>query len=225
MAEYKRLKQYGLPRSGTNAAKALLEKHLAVGVMATELGNKHMVSELPREEPEVDGVVVSVRDPYAWLWSNWQRTPEAQQARLSPEPYWSEWLRKRCPAQVGGRGWWNFKNPVDRWNTMNWHWLKLGLPTLVVKAEDLLTLEGAEKLVKRAAGLFGLDRREGPVELEDARFTPTAGEDVIVSDEPFDRDYCLNRRYMSLYDTANREHVAAELDGELMAGLRYEVER
>lgn len=107
------LKQYGLPRSGTNYTKFLIESNYFVTVLCNRGGWKHG----RYQGPANTDLIVTTKHPISWLVSIWNRRSR-----------FDVWMKRH------GR------RMCIRWNNKNNHWLNLnvGVRVFPIRYEDLL---------------------------------------------------------------------------------------
>lgn len=227
MAQKPLVKQYGLPRSGTNALKAVLQANIDLTVLTAESGSKHSCCSDTGRSP----VVVSVKDPYAWVESVWRyecrrrkRAIELSAFILEPYEYNDTWRSQL-----------RFGTPMAAWNTMNRHWLYLeGAPVLAVRARDLCDPTQVERVLRSVGVAFGLgyEWRGGvdPV-MPRHRMAATSGavsakddHQPVETDVIFDPAHYLERRYLSSYTAKDLLTVTSAVDWELAGELNYHKE-
>lgn len=185
----RRIHQFGLQRTGTNAVKALIEANCTgVRVLTTTLGSKHY---LPREsllaQPDM-AYVINIKDPVTWTVAYWRYKARQASEETPPRIY------DELPFQLDE---W-----LQVWQERTHAWLALAdrLPdrTIVVQHEALLRDPGA--VLKRLLGHLDLPRRAGSARLFTQGYARRGAEHdrgatLIDRRVPFDRGRHLDGRW------------------------------
>ena len=229
------LKEYGCQRSGTNFLRVILQENYEVRLLTNIGGWKHGFYELPsRLHREVD-CVICVKDPYAWLISQYNfRHPRK-------ETSFATYLR--TPLTVGRppRGQVSSSSPVKLWVTMYKHWLSFDLlhrRKFLLRYEQVLAdPEGSIREVVSALGLrrhhplrYRIARRLGLAGSSPEFFLPTVHlmgvpnkyrDKDIKRGAKFDPERYKKRSYLDAFTPELLDMINAELDQGLLDQLGY----
>jgi hypothetical protein len=206
-----RVKIYGLLRSGTNYAEALLRQNFYVECLPPwKQGWKHG----PCQYADTILYVFLVKDPYAWLVSfhNWERLHN----RTSTTNL-AAFARERLTHQRLATAW-GIDTPIQAWNRSLKDWSALDEKdnTLFVRYEDLI--RNADGELSRIGDRFGLKaRRTSFVDVSsraDAWRTPNPR-------RPLDVAYYRDEKYLEEYDESALSVMRAELDRYLLDRFQY----
>jgi hypothetical protein len=230
----RRLKVFGVFRSGTNLITALLELNYLVEVVINEGGFKHApvpaIFEGGEYRPFPLPVILACKDPYSWLVSMWRYMQGEGRRHTRGGTTWESFVTS--PLTVFD-GWYDnfpryrFSNPVDYWNALNTN--VLSLPPRdrhVVRYEDVI-IDPVE-VTATAAHAFSLPRRDGQFHVVEHRTRQMADRnretiEDYVECERFDATPYLERSYLSQFTDAQLEWVSATLDDSLCQELGYSV--
>jgi hypothetical protein len=222
------LKQYGLPRSGTNHLKWMFEQNLEdVTVLTNKGGSKHGPYCIPYTGVHADLLVLSAKHPLSWVNSAWrwvrskfevptlQLTDFIHHPLLLPEPDYRQ----------------RFTNPAEAWNTRNFEWLTVshnGQKTVVVPYESMLQPESAERSLRCLAERFGVAVKDGCPHLPPERLIATGlpGDQEVdcaprMNDQAFDPSFYTEMRYMEEYTQEDIEWLNDQFDWELAERMGY----
>ena len=194
------IKVYGLPRSGNNWLIHMLQANWHIDFLGSKRGGwthgRVQVKRIWGSEP--DAVLTITKHPYSWLVSDWRYEGKC-----------------RFPVYVTD------KNPIARYNEMNWHWLDYwwdDAKTKHVRFEDLLA-SPESTLAEFMDGVA--DRRErGGFQAAKKKMNKHGSE----STQSFDRSYYIKRKYMTLYSEQLLATVNSWVDTDLLRRLGYELE-
>ena len=150
-------KQYGLPRTGTNTLNVLINKNFQdVHVLTNKPDFKHGYNTLTSRKFYDDEAkigtehlqyLVSVKNPYSWLYSYYKYEVSRRGLRKSFEEY-----------VLGNDNYYHKdKNPVSVYNEFNNHWLNMSDDAFFVKSEDLETPDLQEKTLAEIQEQFQLE--------------------------------------------------------------------
>jgi hypothetical protein len=214
-------KMFGLQRTGTNLMVALMQRNFHVHSLEIGAEWKHgpPMSTDRQWNGERARFVLCVRNPYAWMLSCYRlfrRTHEtdssvAPQFRRDPSMSFEEFAVSPS---------YEFETPIHRWNQMNRLWLD-NLPgdrRTVVRQED--QIQGQASVLERVERELRLTRLSVELRPIDAKIDINAAPAGAM-----DRDYCIDREYMSAYGPTLLDRVHVTLDWGLMARLGYPAER
>jgi hypothetical protein len=214
-------KMFGLQRTGTNLMVALMQRNFHVHSL--EIGAEWKHGPLQSPDRQWHGAparfVLCVRNPYAWLVSCYRLFRRTHNADCAVAPQFQRDPSMSFEEFVVSPSY-EFETPVHRWNHMNGLWLDTlpaGRHTLV-RQED--QLEGQVGVLERVERELGLTRLSAELRLIEAKIDVNAA-----PAGPMDRDYCLDREYMSAFGPALLDRVNAALDWDLMARLGYPAEQ
>ena len=191
------VKQYGLRRSGTNLARALLLANYRVKVLVNKGGHKHDRHH-PANFEEHPDLLVTVKHPLHWLYSVWC--------------YWDKkWEREHKPRVP----WKDYATPenMGRWSALNRHWATVNIGKarrVVVRCEDLVERQ-AEACMKIADAL-GLEPRVEYFEHVTRRLTTNG------HDSGFRFEW---RDWRSAYTPQLRDRLWEAVDGTLSEKWGY----
>lgn len=225
----KRIKQYGLQRSGTNYTKFLLDRNYDVDVLTERGGQKHGHYALDASGLEVDAVVVTVKNPFAWLVSMFNFLNSLASERYRHPEDWDDFLCGEFlspqPSSVLF-----FDNPAECWSKMNRHWLSIYDPSVsvvvITRYEDLLA--SPEEETNRIATMVGLERRAAPFEVPTMqlahylRKNETQDWPAFQTKDKFARKtYYLNEEYAAHFSDTHLRFVGGYLNSALLGALGY----
>ncbi len=146
-------KLFGLQRSGTNLARLLMLQNFEA--TSLEIGHewKHgRISDAHRDwihEGQPVRLIICVKNPYAWLVSCYNYFV----TNLHADPTIDRSFQKTWDfSQFVQNPSYNFKNPIDRWNSMIRHWLEF--PTNkqfseIILHESMLDAQGQRGVLER----------------------------------------------------------------------------
>jgi len=218
------VKQFGLPRTGTNYCRFLLERNYQVEVLVDKEGWKHGYLS-PMLHPCRMCVMLS-KDPFAWFTSALRLYRHYMLSTYSVTvSSLGGFLRSKFI--IGDRGCLlSFKNPIDCWNVMTRHWLSIpytGRNFIAVRYEDLV--KTPEETLGFIAKRFRLVRKIGDFE-NTAQTLGMSSDNQNVSQrsQAFDPAYYLERKYMSLYTPEQIAYVNERLEKALLKKLKYQLE-
>jgi hypothetical protein len=148
------IKQYGLPRSGTNYIKCFIEKNYFVRVLSNFNDCGHALSwKHGKYVPTTLDCFATIKDPYSWIvsfykytkskWASWVKPPwKIEESKLQSLDQFVTSECVMCPygVQVADDEFVDcepqaYKTPIDYWNDMVDNWSK---HVLVFRFEDLL---------------------------------------------------------------------------------------
>ena len=226
------LKLHGTFRSGSNYSKALLKLNYEVEVNNGDGGFKHApypAMFAGRDwVPPTRPVLVTVKDPYAWLTSMWRFAQDKGSQHVECGATWNDFLVEPLIVFHGGfAGFprYRFANPVDYWNAMYYNLLSLDAEIRhVVRYED--TLSDPEAVCDRIAEQFGLLRMTTEFVRVTRRVRNMADRqrdtiDDYVQQTTFDPSYYTDRRYLDEFSEAQHGWVLRTVDADLASRLRY----
>lgn len=215
------IKIYGLQRSGTNYLTYLVNENFEdVEVLVNKNGWKHGTYVVPEKEQHV---LVIVKNPYSWLLSLYNYWGPNRVRKVGPDltgvPFEDFIMNKvHFEAQKDVPYLYRSCNPIQHWNSMNFHWTSIRLKTkslVVVKYESLIS--NKEKCLDLIANSFGIKRKQ---QLKDCEklFVPS-GQSV---EENWDGSYYLESKFLESYTPETFSFVNEQLDLDLMIGFDYE---
>lgn len=232
------LKEFGCQRSGTNFLRVILQENYDVRLLTNVGGWKHGYYEVPRRlHREVD-CVICVKDPYAWLVSQYNyRYPnkETSFAEFIEQPLTIVAKRGSALGQVDAA------SPIALWVRMYEHWLDFDLlhrRKFVLRYESMLDdpvstiqpLVDELQLRRRVRWEFRIRRALGLVHGDPALFLPTVrlmavpnayGAKDIKQGSQFDKSRYTQRKYLASYTRELLATVNRHLSSELLAKLGY----
>jgi len=231
------VKIYGLPRTGTNVIKALLEVNFKNTIVVDlVLGNKHdpydpNLVQNPRYPESFDKdfflhydlqeikekvqeraiiFVVMIKNPYAWLWSYFKLRNKKNPNKF-PEfsaEYFPQWL--------------------NLWRERNEQWIT----NLSRDYGELLTIIEHDQLIKEPENIlttfetrFNLKRNERHF-VTKFDFATKRGTDRdhswgLLTEQPFDHTYYTSKKYREVYNQRMKEYVDQLLQDSKFDGLRH----
>ena len=225
------IKQYGLPRSGTNFMKDVLLKNWNVSV-DTDISNSKHAQWFPTGMPSI----AVVKNPYAWLVSVYRRF--ADPALEDQNPFFIEedfptYLCTRFVARYRQKDIireYRSANPIQHWNDYNWHYLSVmdwSDEMLVVKYEDMLDPLNAEVALGSFMERWGAESTSDTLKLPVKEVVPGSGNDykdrTTYGEGNFDTGYYIQAKYMKQFTPELVAFVSQELDHDLMGRLGYDL--
>lgn len=221
------IKIHGLQRSGTNYLSHLInENFIKTRTLVNFAGWKHGFYMAPWAMGKEIHVVGIVKNPYAWLVSVYNYWGPNRKLNIGPDlrgVSFNDFVRNRVVLEAQKDIPYLFRacNPVQHWNSMNFHWLSIRMNTkqsAVVTYEALL--ENPMLILANIGEKLGLKATEKFVDCNQT-FTPS-GEILRPSGTEFSsKDYYLNAGWKKHYDEDLLEFVNEELDMELMVHFAY----
>ncbi len=226
------MKLHGTFRSGSNYVKALLELNYEVEVHNGDGGFKHAPYPAMFEGrdwiPPQTPVLVTVKDPHAWLTSMWRFVQGKGSQHVRCGSSWETFLVDPLIVFHGGfAGFprYRFANPVDYWNAMYYNLLSLD-PEIryVARYEDALA--GPEVVCDRIAQQFDLSR----VTPEFIRITkrvqnmadrPRSTIEDYAHESTFDPNDYTDKRYLDEFTEAQHGWVVRSVDADVASELHY----
>lgn len=240
------LKQFGLPRSGSNYLRYLFEHNFGVKCLVNVLGYKtrapanyglkpgkwwpekwehpaeqiflapvHRSKELDMPAPRVqerrihaarmairDGTLdylISIRDPYSWLFSICTEKRLPGVARMDDErlrrlaTYWSDRVRQYLEFRPG---------------------------RAIV---EIIRMEDARKArrITQAARRLGLKLRQEKLDIPDVRVKKVAERQIALTTDSFDEGFFEERRYLQPFTADKLRVVNEHLDPKVLRAARY----
>jgi len=152
----KEIKEYGMPRSGTNFLRVILQENYEVALLTNIGGWKHGYYDLPRQLGREVDCAICVKNPYAWAlsWYN-HRHPKKdlpfEQFVRSPLTV----KREGIDQPLSGN------NPLQLWVSMYEHWLGVelkGHQKFLFRYEEVLNDPYGS--IQVLVGQLGLQRRK-----------------------------------------------------------------
>jgi hypothetical protein len=220
----KKVRQYGLMRSGTNYTQFIIESNYHVEVLFTDrcaytgkiLGGKHG-GHITRCK---HNTILTTKHPLSWFISCFRmlhkisNTRKEQFMSIASYCYADETQKKQ-----------NFLDWFDdqeekfcnHWNIMNNHWISIK-NIEIIKYEDLI--ESPESTITKIANTYGWDRKTNnfyaPINKMDC-------EGKQLPNVKFDLDYYLQKKYKKEFSKKNLEVIRNNLDPKLMKQLNYQI--
>jgi hypothetical protein len=213
--EKKILKQYGLPRSGTNYFKWIIENNYLAKVLVNKKGWKH-------GECLTIGMknFATIKNPYAWCLSvhkfivqnfrskKWSPFETELGESSSIEDFMGNKFKMKSEQKC-----YEFENPILYWNFAVKNWHECGVN--IIKYEDLL-IDMHEKLyhlkLKRIA-----DKKMQCIVL------PGMEKTLIKEGSHFDYKYYLDQEYMYEINKNCRDILKMNIDFDLAKKMQYEI--
>lgn len=214
-------KLFGLQRSGTNLAWLLiLENFKAISL---EHGNewKHgYISDNHRSWTE-DGqpvrLVICIKNPYSWLVScyNYFKVQKDVDPSIDRnfQGTWDFAQFVQSPS-------YGFKNPIDRWNSLNRHWLEFPAQkefSEFILHESMLHPQGQYDVLTRMQRNQHFSRRRGAIHIVSQKI------DIGMQFHGrFDAEYYQNKRYLKCYSKHLLDFLNDSVDDQLLQLFGYQ---
>ena len=227
-----KIKQYGLPRSGTNYFKSILENNYYVHVLPNTGGHKH---EFYQEIENPLDIIVSFKNPYAWLVSmhKYQLLGQEQNLDKNKEKVLEEYNFKDFimkPYEWGGRYYVETnmvgQTPIEHYNLMNKHWIDIkifGKQNIIAIYENCLN--NPVKYSKQIADKLSLKKRDEDFYVVGEKLGYLSEEiELVDKKEKTDYDkknYYLNEEYLNFFNNNLIKYVNENLDKTVMSCLGY----
>jgi len=228
----------GVPRSGTNYVRAVLELNYRCRIAQNLYGWKHGFLPIGLNNTRI-GTYVRRHSTFVWvtkhpldsIHSLYRYHLDVNRNIRAPKD-WSNFLRSPIFLLDSGSPVspeYRFANPVDLWNSLNWNYLsgeKL-CHAFHLKYEDAYL--SPQTAFDRAAQFLDIERRsEGPLTIPSERMRRLGQRSLgsyeqYVTSRDFDkRDYYLTKEYLSKYSSEDLQFVQLPLDRELAETLGYQ---
>jgi hypothetical protein len=215
-------KLFGLQGSGTNLARLLLLQAFEVASLETGHEWKHGYISAEHRGWMHDGqpvrLIICVKNPYAWLVSCYNYFV----TNLGTDPTVDQGFRRAWGfAQFVQYPSYNFKNPIDRWNSLIRHWLEFpSQPQFseIILQESMLDAQGQQSVLARIETNQHLSRKNYKVICETSR---RVGVEMRLG-ERFDAEYYRQRRYLAHYSGCLLDFVNQSIDMDLFRLFGYE---
>lgn len=226
-------KQFCLPRSGSNLLKALIEKNYEAEILINKMIWKHgiyQISFFDNQTTELNlDVLVTVKNPFAQLYSLWKLSQEDGQdsVKMRYDSFDDFLTNPYVHTQTLGdykSPEFKFKNPIEYYNTVNWHYTHLNLnfrKNYIFRYEDLIgnpeyQLEQFSKVskIKRISVDFYFPESKMN-RLWDGQTNYESGEKTN------DVQFYKNKEYFNHYSSEMIDFVRDNIDDELINMLNY----
>jgi len=211
------IKIHGLQRTATNYVSYLIDENIENTKCLVNIGGwKHGHYCVPWTlDREIDVVVVT-KNPYAWCLSLYNYTkPQMsfdqfiKRPIIFGEPKGSPFLLKAA-------------NPIQHWNSMNFHWLSIVMnekKVCFVSFESFLN--NAEDMVFRIANYFGFDCKK--VFKNTNKITNPSEENINLSNQDFDKNFYINKSYLKSFSPESLNFVKQQIDADVLHQLGYSI--
>jgi hypothetical protein len=215
------IKQYGLPRSGTNYARYLIEQNYKTRVIVDKEGWKH--GYISNNLPPRRKCVLVCKNPFSWLSSIYQfhSKTDWSDIHIKKPKSMSEFLRVEFIGYHLG----NLiahKNPITCWNDMHRHWLAIKHTKRLVsilRHEDLIN-NAEESLRKLASELLLV--KKGTTFIDTKNTFGRIGDGIVrPTNNLFPTLYYQNKTYMELFSQEDVTWINNQIDTEIVTKLNY----
>ena len=197
----------GIQRSGTNVVQTVLERNFR-GV-TPYYQHKH---EMPLKGPADAPIIVCVKDPYAWLYSIYNRSKHVK--RYSRYRNLATFLRSelRMPKKVGSS---RHQLPILCWNGLNRAWAMgiVGRPMLLVHCENWLTQEDGVLCLQAIAEFIKKPLRSQVIP-KDVKPHPPGF---------FPKKWYINQEYLAHFSADDMAFIRKHIDHKLANFLDYQI--
>jgi hypothetical protein len=215
-----RIKEFGLPRSGTNYTRFLIEENYQAIIIVDKEGWKH--GYISPQLPSNRKCVLVCKNPFSWLISayNYYQTSRNECVSMNVRSV-QQFIRSEF-ALYHLKILLSYKNPIQCWNNMNRHWMSIsntGRKLFIVKHEDLLI--DAQSLLDIMANRFSLLKKRKTFKNTSQAFRPAADTPVRLANKKFKSDYYTHAQYMDKFSENDLEFIKKELDAEVIERLGY----
>lgn len=218
------IKVHGLQRSGTNYLGHLIEENFENTKSLMNVGGwKHGPYCAPWSLGREVHVLTITKNPYSWLVSLYYYWSETDIGPDLTNVSFGEFVRSKAvfEQQQGIPYLMLASNPVQHWNSMNYHWLSIRMnqkKSLVIPYEALLVNVG--QALEVIAADLGVKVKAKPVVPNS--IMQVGEEQPKQTDEAFYKsDYYLKQHYLEEYDDDLLRFVNSQLDPEVMSTLGY----
>jgi len=203
VAETKRIKQFGLQRSGTNYLRLLLLENYDVDIAVNSGGWKHGTYQDYKQGEQASDYLVVSKHPLSWM--------------VSMHRYLNSFLHMRAPFRAHlKRG-----TMVQLWNFAHDHWLRMQDTSpgkwAFVRFESLVT--EPESTCQKIARRLSLTPTGEFRNIE--RYVDRGRKKRRM----FNRTFYVKKRYMKFYDAKLLAYIWDILDLRVMAALGYSTKR
>lgn len=213
----------GLQRTGTNLVQRLIQQNFHVRSRERKAFWKHgRVDYYPMRDPDTRPVVffVCTKNPYAWLdsWFRYAKGARGHDAGLRESGVNGKTTIEDCLRSET----YEFINPIQRWNQLNWHWLNLSSDRRrlqVVRSEDLLSHEQQRRKLIQIHTETNLQRITQEWYTEGKR----VGYGATARGNDFDWPHYREQKYLGTFNPENLEFINENLDRTLMEYLGYDL--
>lgn len=212
----KTLKQYGLPRSGTNYIKWFIENNYFAKVNTNIGGWKHG----PYKHSPIK-CFSTVKNPYSWSisiynfvmknfedkkWSPFETKYYAE--NLDVEVFLNNEFTIRNNKEI-----YKFKNPISYWNFAIYNWIESKLE--IIKYEDLL--------IDPHKSIFKLKIKKKDNLILKKKVMPGIEETIIDEKSQFNIDYYIKKEYIKKLNKNCIDAIGIQIKKELVEYLNYEI--
>lgn len=226
---------FGIFRSGTNYMRTVMEWNYDCRLINDAYGWKHgffpsISPRSPMQYPDLPVLTVA-RNPFMALYSLQRYNAGIGKAHIDAKIDMSDFLRNRIiihDSTNANAPEFRFANPVEFWNSMNWHYQSIkprGLSAHTVRYEDALSKP--EATAEELAGIYGLMRTSKAFAVPDQR-TKNMHDGIRKTIQSYlrpnkfdEKRFFLNGEYMSAFTDEDRAFVARAVDKELADRLDY----
>lgn len=216
------IKQFGLPRSGTNFVRFLLENNYKdVLVHVDTEGWKH--GYVPDCLPVDRKCVVMHKHPLSWLVSAFRFL--GRRVVFSEGDTFETFLRSKFWVMNKSQEHRNcivYQDPVECWNEMNRHWAKFCL------LSSARAMVGYDKLVKDPeqalaplVAAWGLERKDGELVIPKEVLLPSTDGESRMGARSFNSSYYASEAYREMYTPAREASVMSRVDKSVLKELGY----
>lgn len=221
------VKIHGLQRTATNYAASLINNNFCDTEALVNIGGwKHGYYCAPWTLGQEVHVLVVTKNPYAWLVSLYNFWGPKRGQSGGPDlrnVSFDQFVRNRVifEEQAGTPFLYLASNPVQHWNSMNFHWMSIQMNVkrvCILPYEALLNNYSA--VLDSIGEMFGLKKTEHTKDCSSVLIP--SNERPVESLAPFDKSYYINKEYLKSFTPELIQFVNDQLDKQVMHDLGYE---
>lgn len=223
----------GLPRSGTNFLRSVLEWNFFCNVEQNAYCWKHgffpIVSTNSLFKQASLDLVFVTRNPFHAIHSLFSYYSKNGNNLIASQPF-KAFLRSRIilhDSSQPSSPQYRFKNPVELWNDLNWNFASIkrnDAAQVHARYEDLMN--APEPTISRIASALNLNSKSDGIAIPSRRVRnmparQATGKNFYVTNTMFDRTFFDSFSYMDIFDCDDADFMIDNIDTELVASLGY----
>jgi hypothetical protein len=226
----------GLPRSGTNFLRTILEWNFYCEVKQDAFGWKHGFNPIVVQSSEIKkstlDFVFITRNPFFAISSLFSYYNKDGKILIASKSF-KDFIRNRIilfdSEQINSPQY-RFKNPIELWNDINWNFASGNgneNKQIHVKYENLIRY--FDETVNNLSAILQLTSKTKKLIIPKTRVknmpgTQATDQTFYITNKPFDQTYFNNSQFMFDFDSDDIEFIMNNIDLELIEKLEYTYE-